>query len=110
MINKPRGTKDIYNEDMKIYNYIKNICLDMGESYGYSEIQTPVFEAAELFQRSVGQETDIVQKEMYTFEDKSGRMLSLRPEGTASVMRSYIEDGIFNLRLTNKIYVFYTCI
>ena len=67
---------------------------DILENYGYNEIRVPVFEHTELFQRGVGETTDVVQKEMYTFEDKGGRSITLRPEGTAGVVRSYIENGM----------------
>ncbi len=96
MINKPRGTEDLYGEKYEKYSFLKTTMERVGEKFGFTGIITPVFESAELFVRTVGEDTDIVQKEMYTFEDKSHRLMSLRPEGTAGVMRAYIENGIFN--------------
>ena len=74
------------------------------DSFGYKEIRIPVFENTELFQRGVGDTTDIVQKEMYTFDDKGGRSVTLRPEGTAGVVRSYIENGMYSLPQPIKLY------
>lgn len=95
MINKPRGTEDILPADIKLWQYIEETARKTAELYGYSEIRTPVFENTELFQRGVGDTTDVVQKEMYTFSDKGGRSITLKPEGTATLVRSYIENSLY---------------
>lgn len=94
MIQKLKGTRDILPEEVKLWQYIENISKNVFENYGYDEIRVPVIEALELFQRGVGEATDVVQKEMYNFEDKGGRKIALRPEGTAGVVRAYIENGM----------------
>lgn len=94
MIQKPRGTKDIYSEEMDIYNYIAKVTFNVMKKYGFNEISTPIFEKSELFLKGVGEDTDIVNKEMYTFDDKGGRSITLRPEGTAGVARAYIEEAL----------------
>ena len=91
MIKIPRGTQDILPEDSAKWRYIENKLDGLMELYNYKEIRTPIFESTELFARGVGDSTDVVQKEMYTFKDKGERSLTLRPEGTAAVVRSYIE-------------------
>ncbi|MCF7562061.1 histidine--tRNA ligase [Staphylococcus epidermidis] len=91
MIKMPRGTQDILPQDSAKWRYIENRLHTLMELYNYKEIRTPIFESTELFARGVGDSTDVVQKEMYTFKDKGGRSLTLRPEGTAAVVRSYIE-------------------
>ncbi len=92
MIQIPRGTQDILPGESYKWQIIEEKLRKIAENYNYHEIRTPVFEATELFVRGVGGSTDIVNKEMYTFEDKGGRSLTLRPEGTAPVVRSYIEN------------------
>ena len=91
MIKVPRGTQDILPEDSIKWRHIENKLDELMELYNYKEIRTPIFESTELFARGVGDSTDVVQKEMYTFKDKGDRSLTLRPEGTAAVVRSYIE-------------------
>ena len=91
MIKMPRGTQDILPQDSAKWRYIENRLHTLMELYNYKEIRTPIFESTELFARGVGDSTDVVQKEMYTFKDKGDRSLTLRPEGTAAVVRSYIE-------------------
>jgi histidyl-tRNA synthetase len=91
-IKSVKGFKDFYGRDAEIFSVIERVLLDTAVSYGYNQIVFPVVEHTELFARSVGKETDIVEKEMYTFTDKSGRSLTLRPEMTASAARSYIEN------------------
>ena len=93
-IQRPKGTKDLLPEDTSILQNIEDISKLTLESYGFKEIRVPVFEYTELFQRGVGETTDVVQKEMYTFEDKGGRSITLRPEGTAGVVRAYLENGM----------------
>lgn len=94
MIQKPKGTKDILPDEVYKWQYIESKIKDIFENAGMKEIRVPVFEHTELFSRGVGETTDVVQKEMYTFEDKGGRSITLRPEGTAGVVRSYIENGM----------------
>ena len=97
MIQRPKGTKDILPEEACTWQYIEDNSKRIFGEYGFSEIRVPVFEHTELFQRGVGDTTDVVQKEMYTFEDKGGRSITLRPEGTAGVVRAYIENGMASL-------------
>lgn len=97
MIQKPKGTKDILPNEVYKWQYIESKIKDIFENAGMKEIRVPVFEHTELFSRGVGETTDVVQKEMYTFEDKGGRSITLRPEGTAGVVRSYIENGMASL-------------
>lgn len=94
MIQAPRGTKDVLPQDSYKWHYIERIAREIAESFGYKEIRTPTFEFTELFTHGVGDTTDIVQKEMYTFEDKGGRSITLKPEGTAGVARAYIEHHL----------------
>lgn len=91
----PRGTQDILPGQSEKWQKVEGIIRDLCNVYRYREIRTPMFEATELFQRGVGDTTDIVQKEMYTFEDRGGRSLTLRPEGTASAVRAYVEHKMF---------------
>lgn len=92
MINIPRGTQDILPKDSYKWQYIENKLHELMKIYNYKEIRTPIFESTDLFSRGVGDSTDVVQKEMYTFKDKGDRSLTLRPECTASVVRSFIEN------------------
>lgn len=91
----PRGTQDILPEQTPKWQKVEEILRNLSRVYRYKEIRTPIFEQTELFQRGVGDTTDIVQKEMYTFEDRGGRSLTLRPEGTASTVRAYVEHKMF---------------
>ncbi|WP_175615123.1 histidine--tRNA ligase [Piscibacillus halophilus] len=93
-IHVPRGTEDLLPDVTKKWQVIEEKLNHLAQVYNYKEIRTPIFERTELFQRSVGDTTDIVQKEMYTFEDRGGRSLTLRPEGTASVARAYVQHKI----------------
>ena len=102
----PRGTSDILPEDQPYFTYIEQNAARYCQLYGYQPIETPVFENADLFKRSAGEETDIVGKEMYIFTDKGGSDLALRPEGTAPVLRAYIEHGMLNLPQPVKLYYF----
>lgn len=97
MIQKPKGTKDILPSESYKWQYIEKLAKDIFENSGLQEIRVPVFENTELFLRGVGETTDVVQKEMYTFEDKGGRSITLRPEGTAGAVRAYIENGMASL-------------
>lgn len=91
----PRGTQDILPEQTPKWQKVESVLRDLSRVYRYKEIRTPIFEQTELFQRGVGDTTDIVQKEMYTFEDRGGRSLTLRPEGTASAVRAFVEHKMF---------------
>lgn len=92
MIKKPRGTEDIFGKNFEKYKYLKDTMYNVGIRYGFTGIVTPVFESTDLFIRTIGEETDVVQKEMYTFHDKSDREMALRPELTAGVIRAYLEE------------------
>lgn len=92
MIHIPRGTQDILPQDTSKWQYIESKLDELMKLYNYQEIRTPIFESTDLFARGVGDSTDVVQKEMYTFKDKGDRSITLRPEGTAAVVRSYIEN------------------
>ena len=95
MITKPKGTYDIYGNTAKYYNYINGVFASVCEYYNYEYIRTPIFEDSELFHRSVGETSDIVSKETYDFKDRGDRNLTLRPEGTAGVVRSFIENKMY---------------
>lgn len=95
MITKPKGTVDITGDDSLLWEYTNNLVSNMMASYNYEYIRTPIFEASELFHRSVGKSSDIVRKETYDFKDKGDRNITLRPEGTAGVVRSYIENKLY---------------
>ena len=105
MITKPKGTYDLLGVDAKISTYISHEIEDMMANYNYELIRTPIFEATELFHRSVGENTDIVTKETYDFKDRGDRSITLRPEGTAGVVRSLIENKLYgNRNDTIKLY------
>ena len=108
-ITAPRGTADILAPDILKWKYIEKKISDISSRFGYSEIRTPVFEHTELFERGVGDTTDVVQKEMYTFNDKGGRSITLRPEGTASVARAFLEHNIYAQPLPAKLCYNITC-
>ncbi len=105
-IKAPRGTVDILPQDMERWHFIENIVRKTFSCYGYQEIRTPIFEATELFIRGIGDATDIVNKEMYTFQDKKGRSITLRPENTAAVVRAYMEHGLGSQQ-SNLVKMFY---
>ena len=94
-INKIKGTLDFYGKDMKQYRYIEKKAQEICKTFGFSEIMTPMFEHTEVFSRGVGETTDIVNKEMYTFLDRSENSLTLRPEGTAAISRAYVENKLY---------------
>ncbi len=104
MFQAPRGTSDILPEEQAYRLYIEQKAAEIARLYGYKRIDTPVFEDTDLFLRGVGGATDIVQKEIYTFEDRGGNKLTLRPEGTAPVCRAYLEHGMQNLPQPVKLY------
>ena len=100
----PRGTKDILPAEVYKWHYIENALRDIFARYNFFEIRTPVFEDTELFARGIGQTTDIVQKEMYTFTDKKGKSYALRPEMTASVVRAYLQHNLGEIKALQKLY------
>ena len=106
MFKAPRGTADTLPEEQPYWRYIEDKALEICRLYGYSRISTPAFEDAGLFQRSVGEGTDIVSKEMYIFKDRSDNEMALRPEGTAPVCRAYLEHGMDNLAQPVKLFYF----
>src|SRR5438034_7210060 len=109
MIKAIRGTRDLLPPETALWNFVEAAVRDVFRSYNFQEIRTPIFESTELFARGVGEETDIVAKEMYTWEDRSraasekGQSLTLRPENTAGVVRAYIEHKLWDRGL-NKLY------
>ena len=103
-IKAPRGTKDVLPEESYKWHYLEEIIREITQLFGYKEIRTPVFEHTELFVRGVGDTTDIVQKEMYTFLDKGERSITLKPEGTAGAVRAYIENGLYGIAQPIKMY------
>jgi histidyl-tRNA synthetase len=111
--SQPKGTFDILPEQLKEedawklshkWQYVESVMSQTARDYGFKEIRTPAFESTDLFVRSVGESSDIVSKEMYTFEDKAGRSMSLRPEGTAPVIRAFIENHLYQLGSQHKVY------
>ena len=101
---RPKGTGDWYGPDMHKRTIIEELARKLCKTYNIKEIITPVFEHTVLFQRGVGETTDVVQKEMYTFEDKGGRSITLKPEGTAGVIRAYVENGMYNESQPTKLF------
>ena len=91
----PRGVQDWYGENMHKRAVVEKIARDLAKTYNMTEIITPMFEHTVLFQRGVGETTDVVQKEMYTFKDKGDRSITLKPEGTSGVMRAYLEHNMY---------------
>ena len=104
-----KGTKDVLPGESHKLQYIEQTALDIAKNYGFLEMRTPVFEYTELFDRSVGETSDVVQKEMYTFNDKGDRSITLRPEGTAGAVRAFLEHGLFNEALPRKICYLTSC-
>ncbi len=104
-----KGTQDILPDVVYKNQFIEQTLLDIAGKFGFREIRTPVFEHTELFQRGVGETTDVVQKEMYTFDDKGGRSITLRPEGTAGAARAFLEHGLFNEALPQKLCYILNC-
>lgn len=110
MLSKaPRGTKDITPKDVYKWHYVEKKFREICALYGYEEIRTPIFEHTEVFDRSVGDTTDVVQKEMYSFTDRGDRQLSLKPEGTAGVIRSFIENKMYADTQPTKLYYITPC-
>lgn len=104
IVNAPKGTKDVLPEDAFKWRFIEDKIRELTLRFGFGEIRTPVFEHTEVFERGVGSQTDIVQKEMYTFLDKAGRSITLKPEGTAGVVRAFIEKGMYSHSQPSKMY------
>lgn len=104
LTHRPRGTEDILPGTSEKWHYLEEKARSLCRLYGYREIRTPIFEHTELFQRGVGDTTDIVEKEMYTFYDRSGRSLTLRPEGTAPVVRAFLEHRLYSGPLPVKLF------
>jgi len=100
----PKGTRDILGMDVRAWQWLEENIRHTCDTFGFGELRTPTFEHTELFLRGVGETTDVVQKEMYTFDDKGGRSITLRPEGTAGAARAFIEHGMHNLPLPVKLY------
>lgn len=103
-LQAPKGTRDVVPQESYKWQYIEGLAREICEHYGFAEVRTPVFEQTELFLRGVGDTTDIVQKEMYTFEDKGGRSITLKPEGTAGVVRLFVEHKLFSDAQPTKMY------
>lgn len=99
-----RGTRDIYGKTLELFNFVENICKKNFRTNGFSEIKTPIFENIEVFTRTLGTETDIVSKEMYNFKDKGDREISLRPEGTAPIVRAVVEHNLIQNNVDKKFF------
>ena len=106
-LQKPKGTQDILPADSANWQYVENVARETFKKYNYGEIRTPMFEHYEVISRSVGDTTDIVTKEMYDFHDKGDRHITLRPEGTAPVVRSYVENKLFAPEVQKPVKVYY---
>ena len=100
----PRGTRDLLPKQAALFRRIQDTAAELSNLYGYGEIHTPVFEYSELFQRGVGESTDIVEKEMYSFQDRGQRSLTLRPEGTAPIVRAFVEHKLYNDAMPARYY------
>lgn len=105
----PKGTKDMLPQDAYKWRYIEETFKSVAKNFGIREMRTPIFEHTELFLRSVGDTTDVVQKEMYTFNDKGNRSITLKPEGTAGAIRAFIENRLFNEAQPTKLYYITPC-
>ncbi|HAS89281.1 MAG TPA: histidine--tRNA ligase [Desulfovibrio sp.] len=105
-IQKIKGVADLFPEDSARYAFMEKTARDVFTSYGFGELRTPILEKTELFCRSIGEETDVVQKEMYTFPDRKGRSLTMRPEATAGVVRAYVENKVYQPGKVSKFFTF----
>lgn len=108
-ITAPKGTKDILPEESCKFQYVEDVLRRLSKNFNFHELRTPTFEHTELFSRGVGDTTDVVTKEMYTFTDKGDRSITLRPEGTAGIARSFIENGLYSGTLPQKLYYIISC-
>lgn len=106
MYQIPRGTRDFLPEQAERFRRLEDLAAKLARQYGYGEVRTPIFEYSELFERGVGESTDIVEKEMYTFSDRGERSLTLRPEGTAGVVRAFVEHKLYNGAMPAKFFYF----
>ena len=104
LTNAPRGTKDILPDTVGDWLYVENKIRSLCQSFGYQEIRTPMFEHTELFQRGIGEGTDVVDKEMYTFQDRGDRSITLRPENTASAVRAYLQNKLYGDNALTKLF------
>lgn len=107
--NGAKGTQDVLPRDSFQRSFVEKLLFDIAQTYGFGQIRTPVFEHTELFNKSVGETTDVVQKEMYTFKDKGDRSITLRPEGTTPVVRAMLENGLHNNALPIKLSYLMSC-
>ena len=106
LTNGPRGTKDILPDTVGQWLYVENKVREICGRYGYKEIRTPIFEHTELFLRGIGETTDVVEKEMYTFTDRGNRSITLRPENTAAAVRAYLQNKLYaDAALTKLFYI-----
>lgn len=105
----PRGTKDVLPDQVFKWNYVENLFRNICARYGFEEIRTPLFEHTELFKRGVGDTTDIVEKQMYSFDDNGGRNITLKPEGTSPVVRAYVENKLYTKPLPVKLFYIIPC-
>ncbi|MBE7019518.1 MAG: histidine--tRNA ligase [Ruminococcaceae bacterium] len=108
-LTAPKGTKDVLPQDSYRWQYVESVLKQICNDFNFKEIRTPTFEATEVFARGVGDTTDVVTKEMYTFLDKGGRSITLRPEGTAGVARSFVENGLYAGVLPLKLFYLISC-
>ena len=104
MIQLIRGFKDILPGESELWQHIEKTAAGLFEDFGFKEIRVPIMERTELFARSIGEDTDIVEKEMYTFPDRKGDLITLRPEATASIVRSYIQHKLYAVDPVKKFY------
>jgi len=104
---RPKGTIDILPEQSRLWQHVEAVARDVFNTYQYQEIRTPIFESYDVFSRSAGDTSDIVTKEMYNFEDKGHRMMALRPEGTAGVVRAYVENKLYGPEYAKPYKVYY---
>ena len=109
VMNAPKGTKDVLPSQVHKWQYVERVFQDICETYGFKEIRTPVFEHTELFARGVGDTTDIVEKQMYTFSDYANRSITLKPEGTASAVRAFVEHKVYAEVQPTKLYYVIPC-
>ncbi|MGL5438639.1 MAG: histidine--tRNA ligase [Metamycoplasmataceae bacterium] len=103
-MNKPKGTKDILGKEILIYNYIFKTFSFLALAYNFKQIITPTFEEASLFKKEIGKEAEVIKKELYEFKDKANRLIALKPEGTASVARAYLEEKLFSIKNNQKLF------
>ncbi|HQE67510.1 MAG TPA: ATP phosphoribosyltransferase regulatory subunit, partial [Bacillota bacterium] len=105
----PKGTKDVLPSESYKWQYVEGLIREICALHGYKEMRTPIFEHTELFERGIGDTTDVVQKEMYTMKDKGGRSITLKPEATAPFVRAFIEHSMFNDIQPVKVYCTTPC-